>query len=165
MDNTTHDGNIVRRLLRERGHSIKWLAKVTGKDRTTWGRKLKSAEIEESYLFLLQEALKLDIIKYFPRLSNFTKNDTNNDAVESYSGEHVRDIQLISGTDKELASANEEIRFLKEVYRSKQFVINAKNQIIKAQQEDIRTSEKLIKTLRKQLKKYTDTNIEQHIER
>ena len=148
MDNTTHDGNIVRRLLRERGHSIKWLAKVTGKDRTTWGRKLKSAEIEESYLLLLQEALKLDITKFFPRLCNFTKNDT----VGSYSGEHIQDIQLTSGTDKELASANKEIRFLKEVYRSKQFVINAKNRIIKAQQEDIRTSEKLIKMLRKQLK-------------
>ena len=146
MKTTAHDGHIIRNILKQQGHSIMWLAKVTGKDRTTWGRKLKSKIVEETYLFLLQEALKLDITHYFPRLKKFDSDQL----VQQNQTNHTTNYAQINSF--QTTTPFNEIKFLRKVCHNHQFVIEAKDQIIKSHQADIYTLQEMVNKLQRRIK-------------
>ena len=151
MNGKHHDGNMVRSILVEHGLSIKWLSEATGKDRSTWGRKLKCEVIEETYLFLIRNALKINISSYFPRLKKFSPTYDPIVALDSFNDVYDKNISPVDVGTNALERIEEEIIFLKNAYKSNQFIIRAKDRIIMKQEEELQSLHNLIKGLNKKI--------------
>jgi transcriptional regulator with XRE-family HTH domain len=128
-----NEGEILRELIKESGVSVKALAQKVRIHEATLHRWFQKEKIDSDYLMDIGKALKVDITKYFTRLSDMVKKSD----VKKFAVEEMEISNRLEEFEEQYISQQKDLRFVKDRIAEFDEVLNQKDEIIKLQSEEI----------------------------